>query len=526
MGEPLKDVDPGYLPRTLDELRAGRAASLEADRETVTVAHQTPIAPTSEPSLEQTLDDLLNEAEAESPRDQPAPAPDNALIQTILATADNSPPTDQAATQPRDHPFGPEYGAALERVRNAERLRAERVAAVEAATAEENQARGEARRLRREHIARGNFARVFGTREDIQSDDYVSPITNMFTRVAQWGRRTEQQRQALANFEELNRQRQATEQETPAEQPPSRRRRNSLGRLTRGLSGLRAARAELSPTVTLRSVDDSMPRTRMIGNSFVPTAESLRRRNRAQLVIDAPSLEFDEALPAPTSPDPVSPDPGRTLASERLSRRLDTVGSYLGSILSNDIRTNPDQEDSRSRLYEIQERIDIMRSAPDENADINEQLHEVQNLLREVDRYQAELSRRILEGSPRFHAFNDRYINTFDRDLTSARMRFTSRVLAGQVAEKPSPIKGLDTNDERPEPKTDEDMSFKLECKVCLTQVADTACLPCGHLAMCSWCADQVVPVREEDRTRPVERDAKCPMCRVKVKQRVRIYAA
>jgi hypothetical protein len=86
-----------------------------------------------------------------------------------------------------------------------------------------------------------------------------------------------------------------------------------------------------------------------------------------------------------------------------------------------------------------------------------------------------------------------------------------------------STIKGLD-GDERPEAKSDEAMTFKLECHVCYSQIADTACLPCGHLAMCQWCADQYIPVKEEDRTRPRDKHAKCPMCRGKVKQRVKIF--
>jgi hypothetical protein len=39
----------------------------------------------------------------------------------------------------------------------------------------------------------------------------------------------------------------------------------------------------------------------------------------------------------------------------------------------------------------------------------------------------------------------------------------------------------------RPEPKKDEDMKVDLQCKVCFHQVANIACLPCGHLSMCEW---------------------------------------
>lgn len=85
---------------------------------------------------------------------------------------------------------------------------------------------------------------------------------------------------------------------------------------------------------------------------------------------------------------------------------------------------------------------------------------------------------------------------------------------------------GLDAQDTgRPEPKEDADMTLKLDCQICYTQTADIACLPCGHLVMCSWCSDQHSPVMQHDRTRP-KKPANCPVCRKKVKQKVRIYRA
>ncbi len=81
--------------------------------------------------------------------------------------------------------------------------------------------------------------------------------------------------------------------------------------------------------------------------------------------------------------------------------------------------------------------------------------------------------------------------------------------------------KGLDDeNDGRPEPKNQEEMTLVLECKICYDQIADTACLPCGHLAMCQWCAEKHIPSQERDKTRP-RKIANCPMCRKRVKQKV-----
>ncbi|EMC98887.1 hypothetical protein BAUCODRAFT_383459 [Baudoinia panamericana UAMH 10762] len=82
---------------------------------------------------------------------------------------------------------------------------------------------------------------------------------------------------------------------------------------------------------------------------------------------------------------------------------------------------------------------------------------------------------------------------------------------------------GLDAKDSgRPEPKTDEEMKLSMECRVCYTQVAEIACLPCGHLVMCKWCSEQHSPVMAHDRTRP-RRAAGCPVCRKGIRQKVKI---
>ena len=62
----------------------------------------------------------------------------------------------------------------------------------------------------------------------------------------------------------------------------------------------------------------------------------------------------------------------------------------------------------------------------------------------------------------------------------------------------------LDNQPDRPAPKTDEEMTKTLACQVCYQQLADIAVLPCGHMVMCQWCADVVIPVRHSHiPTRP-----------------------
>ncbi|KAH6625556.1 hypothetical protein C7974DRAFT_202877 [Boeremia exigua] len=85
--------------------------------------------------------------------------------------------------------------------------------------------------------------------------------------------------------------------------------------------------------------------------------------------------------------------------------------------------------------------------------------------------------------------------------------------------ERPAPT--LDNQPNRPPPKTDVEMTKVIACQVCYEQLADIAVLPCGHMVMCEWCADVVVPVKHSHI--PI-RPSNCPMCRKQVKQRFRIH--
>nr|POE73156.1 hypothetical protein CFP56_79208 [Quercus suber] len=85
---------------------------------------------------------------------------------------------------------------------------------------------------------------------------------------------------------------------------------------------------------------------------------------------------------------------------------------------------------------------------------------------------------------------------------------------------------GLDDPDSgRPAAKEDEEMNVRMDCRVCFTQLAEIACLPCGHLVMCRWCSDQHSPTMQHDRTRP-RRAAGCPVCRKGIRQKVRVFRA
>jgi hypothetical protein len=92
-------------------------------------------------------------------------------------------------------------------------------------------------------------------------------------------------------------------------------------------------------------------------------------------------------------------------------------------------------------------------------------------------------------------------------------------MLAPHIAAR-NPV-GLDADDSRPNALGDDQLKVKMACVVCMTQLVSTVCLPCGHLCMCSWCADQWLPGQVTDRSRPRLGTDKCPVCRGTVLQKV-----
>ncbi|KAF2735988.1 hypothetical protein EJ04DRAFT_403761, partial [Polyplosphaeria fusca] len=140
IGEPFGEVSPGFLPRTLDQLRSGRVNDhtrpenrfrrerIQEDNESEQVPHQT---------LEDALDSLLEEVSDEETGQR--------------ASEETSQLLERDATMPR-----------------------------------QREPRGLSRPLSRSDRARQNITRLFGTREEINAPDYQSPISGMFSRA--WDR--------------------------------------------------------------------------------------------------------------------------------------------------------------------------------------------------------------------------------------------------------------------------------------------------------------------------------------------------
>ncbi|KAF2763283.1 hypothetical protein EJ05DRAFT_506894 [Pseudovirgaria hyperparasitica] len=82
-------------------------------------------------------------------------------------------------------------------------------------------------------------------------------------------------------------------------------------------------------------------------------------------------------------------------------------------------------------------------------------------------------------------------------------------------------------NPARPEPLSDEEMNVSIACNVCYVQKASVVLIPCGHMIMCQWCADVVVPLNGSgDNTFVRRRDGprQCPKCRKHVSQRHKVH--
>ncbi|KAL5379158.1 hypothetical protein DPSP01_008607 [Paraphaeosphaeria sporulosa] len=353
VGEPFSEVSPGFLPRTLDQLRANRQNDASRPdnvfrRRRLTSEQERPAE--AQQSIEDALDDLLGELSDEE--EAPAPAETGA------------PSTDM----PRRRSSG-----------------------------------GLSRPLTRTEVsvqrARDRLARVFGSREDVQREDYESPLSTMYNRAEERYQQAEERR--------------ATGETTDP-------RTNNLHNLPR------QERRELEEQILWGVLQDSR-------RSFLERNPDAYVRRHA--------LELDSTNLA---------EPGATPPS------------------SNTTSTSAPASSLRSSLDQITSDLSRLQAATDA--------------------------------------------------VASARI-----ALARQRPSHPLFTEPKQTLDQpnRPPPLTDAQMTKKLDCQVCYSQIADIALLPCGHMVMCQWCADVVVPVRHSHIP---ARPSKCPMCRKMVKQRFKIH--
>lgn len=502
IGEPFKEVSPGFLPRTLDQLRAGVANDAQREenrlrRERLASEEEAQTQP--QRSLESAMDDLLAEVEAEGlPLDSETPS---------VGTAQ---PTEVAA--PQSQPMS----------------------------------RIEARDQRR----REQFARTFGTREELQQEDYESPLSTIFNRADDRYRQAEERR--------------ATDTTAP---PPldglsAQERREIEEQLLWGVMRDSAEHLELEAEDNVWSYtprreqangdSESSSRPRVLisqrltprpsradhDSSTHPDAEELLRAQEEALR----RIAFRQHLsrsPGPEhnpSANPVSGRhefPGeealRALRSRNLSRALAPSSSDNRSA-SPTSRTRPSRSPMTSGpLFHFgtprtstQNRILGTPRTTTQNR--NDDLDHLRRQFELIGDSEHDLERQYNANRPTSSQGNGMsQVQTSISQITSElqRLRLATDAIASARARYIPEDHTLDSQPDRPEPLTDEEMTKTLACQVCYQQLADVALLPCGHMCMCQWCADVVVPVKHSHV--PV-RPTKCPMCRKGVKQRFRIH--
>ncbi|KAL7273407.1 hypothetical protein RUND412_003744 [Rhizina undulata] len=107
-----------------------------------------------------------------------------------------------------------------------------------------------------------------------------------------------------------------------------------------------------------------------------------------------------------------------------------------------------------------------------------------------------------------------------DEALERARRIATTAGIRRPPAVRPRPM-GLDENEKRPKPLENEQMKLECDCKICFGQIADVLVMPCRHLALCQWCADQMGIIKIAGKILP---PVECPICRTIVNDRIQVF--
>lgn len=487
MGESLKEVAPGKLPRTMNELREDRFGFRErptTQRPRIPAEEESPVP--AGPSLDQTLDELLAEAETEEAAARTAPTHPN--VTTVRWNALNN-RLEQTTDWTSPDRVMSDVEVLNERIREAKeylelaRQRHERLTEqLEDADTEVRAKHERVRRLERDKRRMENFARVFGTREEIerQGDAYESPIGGMFNRAMGRYRQAEEARQQAHELgEHLERmdvpanvgiggiwgdQLQVTLQNTAHERPQ-----------------LPPEEMQAGFTHQLHRPEPDYPNSQLLHDQLAIirqlSGDSARIRSELsairQLSSNAAPTSTPTAAPSSASASAVTPN---------------TTSASTASL-----------EAIRSQQRRMTNLIDSQFTDPN------------------LTTTQADATLRLISHLRSTTAEAEALVSAIN---SFGRIRETTL-----AAPNDQPL-GLDVESDRPEPKAEEEMTAKLACRVCYTQIADTALMPCGHLALCKWCADMAVPGRPNDWTQPQRGVmARCPVCREKVKKRVRIYA-
>jgi hypothetical protein len=500
LGEPFRDVSPGYLPRSLNELRnissstpAPFIQSLDATAQSHNIHEET----TQSASLEDTLDQMMEQAETDA-HPQPAlplrsPQTSNALHREPGSAHAATPNAQRQARRV----------AALRRELNRMRNGIERVVSGLRNLGEEvdsNQPDPSLQLSRRlDEIDTGERPNTSSAQNASSRQEHTAtnannmyththgPMANLQVRLDRANMRLEEARRAR---EQAADDLEASESEVQA----SRELVRSLEREQRTAENyvrIFGTREEMERA----GADYESP----VGGMFTRAenryrvAEAVRREQRD--IIEA--LEGEERVLEVEGPPQAQTDPLAAEESEVATNVLDQGG------LSEYYTTLRRQDSTQGSLSSLRTVLEATRRARTLSGSIRERIA------------QAAQQQDHREESIRVYgaAEPDQWLPLRRTNAIFIRSQSSGSEDDGQL--------GLDRDDDgRPGPKNDEEMTVKLDCKICYQQLADTIVLPCAHLVMCEWCAAQHVPSHGSDRTRP-KRPADCPLCRKRIKQKV-----
>ncbi|KAJ4363575.1 hypothetical protein N0V83_009871 [Neocucurbitaria cava] len=429
IGEPFKEVSPGFLPRTLDQLRAGvqndaRRPENRLRRRRLSSEEEQPQQP--QQSLEDALDDILNGLS-----DDETPSAETQHVPQTSETLEHEAPEQTRPVTSR------------------------------------------ADQLQR---ARERFARVFGSREEVQQDDYESPLTQMYGRAYDRYRQAEERRAegttsapALDGLS-VQERRDIEEQLLWGVMRDSQAMSESLEREgdVWSYAPARSSVAEVPSSIEAANIDS----IQRFYESLVETTTQA-----GLFFYDWTARLKQDAL-----------FPLKELRSQQSSQR--TPGS------------NAKHHARHGRCTQRPHNHNVPLNPTPPPTTQPTTTTGFSDIRTNIQQITSELQRLRLASEA----------------LSSARHSMHARTHHLSEPLLPS----LDNQPDRPAaPKTDEEMTKTLACQICYQQLADIAVLPCGHMVMCQWCADVVVPVRHSHL--PV-RPTKCPMCRKQVKQRFKIH--
>ena len=319
---------------------------------------------------------------------------------------------------------------------------------------------------------------AFGSREEIESDDYQSPISAMFNRAYARSDEPEQQlRQLQARFHSANRPnfdiystREGTWRwgQIPLSDPSSLR--ASIA------NPLRAPERSLQEGPSRAMPSANTERDQVMGRT-VSLEDTGRAENNQDNPTEAPTQYADRM---------VRSDNRLTTAEDGTA----TADQHRGILQAHELQIIEETRRNRIRHYQANPFLQNYEAERDE---FHNRLFGEFNRLQA---YESNLRNAINYGPPSIPP-------TLQHTETEPAVTFDTQ--------------------ERPAPLSEEALSISMACKVCMEQLVDTVLVPCGHAALCHWCADLAMPVKKNDHTVPAERSS-CPVCRKAVRHRVSLY--